>query len=134
MTKRMFRLKPPRKRTAFALLLAAFLLLPGAKMASREYEGMLARTLYAMAAEEPYEVMIALGSLAMNRVAAEEYPGTLTQVLNEGEFFRGGGYDGRALNAAREVLSGRRSLPDYCVRFDRASEGDGFFYGSFHFY
>lgn len=131
-------MKPPKKRTIYTLLLISFLFLPGAKWSAREYELALAKTLYAMAGSESYETMVALGSAAMNRVRSDEYPDTLTAVLNEGEFYRGNGYDERALSAAAEVLAGRRTLPESTLRFERAAEGEsaggGFFIGSFHFY
>lgn len=89
----------------------------------------LARTIYALAADEPYETKLAIGTVVMNRVDSPWYPSTLGEVLAQQQQFPcGARYDEESLAAAHEVISGQRTLsPDaiaYQAKDASAPRGD----------
>ena len=86
-------------------------LVPGVSFTEDRSTVLLARAIYALGKNEPYETKLALGSLAMNRMDSVWFDDTLEGVLNEQHQFPiGSRYDAESLSAAHEVLSGRRTL------------------------
>lgn len=111
------------KRTVYTALLCVFMLMPGMGVFEEDVSILLAKSLYQMGRYEVYDTLIALGSVAMNRVEDSRFPDTIKEVLNEpGVFSRGGRYDERTLSAARAVLMGKRTLPDGMVYFMELEE------------
>ena len=73
---------------------------------------LLARAIYALARNESYDAKLAIGTVAMNRVANPWFGDSLGEVLNEQHQFPiGSRYDADSLSAAHDVLAGRRALP-----------------------
>ena len=89
----------------------AMVLLPGARYTEDRDTVLLARAIYALARSESYETKLAIGTVAMNRVANAWFADTLGGVLNEQHQFPiGNRYDAESLAAAHAVLSGKRAL------------------------
>lgn len=110
----------PHKRIALTALAFALLLLPGMRTDEEGDVMRLAKTLYAIARYESRETMIAIGSVAMNRVASGVYPPTLREVLDAGDgFYRGAMYDGRTVAVAREVMMGARNVAPDVLHFSQ---------------
>ncbi len=87
------------------------LLAPGVSYTEDRDTVLLARAIYALARDESYEAKLAVGTVAMNRVASVWFPDTLDGVLNaQHQFPIGRRYDAESLDAAHAVLSGRRAL------------------------
>ena len=109
------------------LLCVCASLLPGIGFSEDESTLMLAQTLYTLAGDESDETMLQLGSVIMNRVDSVWFPDSLEEVLNEPhQFARGSRYDQRSLRFARNLISGKRALPQYVLyAFDqRVTNGD----------
>ena len=78
----------------------------------------LARTIYALAADESYETKLAIGTVAMNRVESPWYPDELADVLaQKHQFPSGSRYDSESLRAAHAVVSGRRTVDSCAIAF-----------------
>lgn len=78
----------------------------------------LARTMYALGRDESYETLLMIGSVVMNRVNSPWYPDSISEVLNQPhQFAHGNIYDERSLKAAREVMMGKRVLPDNILEY-----------------
>ena len=106
------------KRVLCGLLLIALLVLPGLGLTEGEDTIRLARTLYTLGQGESYDTLLMLGSVVMNRVESPWYPDTVKDVLGEPhQFPRGTLYDEESLQAARDVMMGRRALPKYVVLY-----------------
>ena len=118
-----------RKLTA-AVLLVAFTVLcvslfPTTGSAGDEDAVLLARTIYALAGDESYETMLAIGTVIMNRVDNVWFADTLTEVLNEQmQFPSGTRYSEDSLQAARDVLGGTRVLQSDVVYYQRVNSSD----------
>ena len=110
-----------------AVLLVS-LLAPKASFTEDRETVLLARAIYAMGREESYDTKLALGTLAMNRVANPWFGGSLTAVLTaQHQFPIGSRYDADSLSAAHAVLSGRRTLSAddlYCQSADASEPWD----------
>jgi len=92
--------------------------LPGLGLTEGDDTIQLARTLYTLGKDESYDTMLMIGTIVMNRVENPWYPDTVSEVLGQPhQFPRGMQYDERSLQAAREVMMGRRTLPADVVRF-----------------
>ena len=92
-----------------ALLVGA--LLPGVSFTEDRDTVLLARAIYALARNDTYDVKLAIGTVAMNRLDSPWFADTLGEVLNEQHQFPiGSRYDEESLAAAHAVLSGRRTL------------------------
>lgn len=99
-----------------ATLLCAIVLLPVNSSTEDTETTMLAQTIYAMARDEDYDTQLAIGSLIMNRLVNDDFPDTLEGVLSQQhQFPRGLEFDEEALRAARDCLSGVRTLPGYVL-------------------
>lgn len=117
------------RKLALALILALLLAaIPSVSFTEDTAAVRLARTIYALAADESYETKLALGSVVMNRVAHPLYPDTLSQVLSQAQQFPcGSRYDESSLAAAHAVIAGKRTLPENAVAYralDTASRPD----------
>lgn len=78
----------------------------------------LARTIYALAANEDYDTKLDIATVIMNRVESPWYPSTLEEVLTQQQQFPcGTRYDEDSLAAAHEVLSGERTLDSDAIAF-----------------
>lgn len=94
-----------------ALALLAGVLTPGISFTEDRSTVLLARAIYALGKNEPYETKLALGTVVMNRLENVWFEDTLPGVLNEQHQFPiGSRYDSDSLAAAHAVLSGRRTL------------------------
>jgi len=81
----------------------------------------LAQAIYALARGESYEAKLAIGTVAVNRVASPWYADTLGGVLDaQHQFPAGSRYDAESLAAAHDVLSGRRALPAGALAYQSA--------------
>lgn len=106
------------KRILCAVLLIALFVFPGLGLTEGDDTMQLARTLYTLGRDESYDTLLMLGTVVMNRVDDPWYPDTVAEVLGEPHQFPSGmKYDERSLQAAREVMMGRRTLPRDVVRF-----------------
>lgn len=115
------RLRIP-KRGLCAVILLAFLYLPGMSVVRDDATVKLARTLYALGCLESREALLALGTVAMNRSENDEFPGALQQVLDApGQFARGFRYDERSYEVARELVMGARGLPSEYIYYVKVS-------------
>ena len=102
---------------ALAALLAA-VALPSTSFTEDRDTVLLARAIYALAKEEGYDTKLAVGTVAMNRVANAWFDDTLSGVLNaQHQFPLGRRYDADSLAAAHEVVAGRRTLPEDALYF-----------------
>lgn len=112
------------KRALCALLLVGMLLLPALGLTEGDDTVQLARTLYTLGRDESYDTKLMIGSVVMNRVESPWYPDTVTEVLSQPhQFPHGTLYDEESLEAAREVMRGRRMLPESVLRYaDAANE------------
>lgn len=84
---------------------------------------LLAQTLYAMAGDEGYDAQLAIGSVIMNRLANDAFPDTLEDVIAQQQLPHGREFDDSALTAARQCLSGTRTLPGYVLYMKREDSG-----------
>ena len=92
-----------------ALLICA--LAPGVSFTEDRDTVLLARAIFALARDESYDVKLAIGTVAMNRLDDTWFADTLNGVLNEQHQFPiGSRYDAESLSAAHAVLAGRRTL------------------------
>ena len=86
---------------------------------------LLARAIYALARNDSYDAKLAIGTVAMNRVANPWFGDSLGEVLNEQHQFPiGSRYDADSLSAAHDVLAGRRALPAGALYYQTASASE----------
>lgn len=118
---------PMKRWVALAMVLTLMLggFAPGSGFTEDADTVRLAQMIYALARQESYETKLALGTVAMNRVASPWFADTLQGVLSEQHQFPiGSRYDDECLSAAHEVLSGRRALDAQCVYYRVASAAE----------
>ena len=109
-----------RKMLALMAVVVALVcaLVPSVSFTEDEDTVLLARTIYALGKGESYETKLALGSVVMNRVENNWFADTLGDVLNDQQQFPAGNrYDDASLQAAHEVLSGKRTLSDEALYY-----------------
>ena len=100
------------RRGLCVALLVALLIMPGLGVTEGSDTVQLARTMYALGRDEPYETLLMIGSVVMNRVESPWYPDTVNEVLGEPhQFPHGLLYNEECMRAAREIMMGRRVLP-----------------------
>ena len=102
-----------RKWIALAVLAALLgcVLMPGVSFTEDRDTILLARAIYALTKNASYDVKLAVGTVAMNRLESVWFPDTLDGVLNEQHQFPiGSRYDADSLSAAHAVLAGKRAL------------------------
>ena len=116
------------KKWIVIIALAALLvcvLSPGVSYTEDRSTVMLARAIYALGRNESYDTKLAIGTLAMNRVANPWFSATLDSVLQEQhQFPMGSRYDADSLSAAHEVLSGKRTLDADALYYQAADASD----------
>ena len=105
-----------------ALLAAAVMIVcalaPSASFTEDRDTVLLARAIYALARDEDYDVKLAIGTVAMNRVENPWFDAALSGVLNaQHQFPIGRRYDRESLAAAHAVLAGTRTLPDEALYY-----------------
>lgn len=102
-----------------ALLVCVFI--PSVSFTEDKDTVLLARTIYALGKGEDYATKLALGSVVMNRVENSWFADTLGDVLNDQQQFPSGKrYDDASLQAAHEVLSGKRTLSEDALYYQAA--------------
>ena len=107
------------------LIFALCALWPSAAFTEDDDTVLLARAIYALARDEGYDTKLAIGALVMNRVDNPWFSDTLEEVLTEQHQFPiGRRYDAECLNAAHDVLTGKRVLDARAVYYQstRATE------------
>ena len=103
------------------LVLLACTFIPSVSFTEDKDTVLLARTIYALGKDESYETKLALGSVVMNRVENGWFADTLGGVLNDQQQFPSGKrYDDDSLQAAHEVLSGKRTLSEEALYYQAA--------------
>jgi len=108
------------KRVLCVGLLLALFILPGLGLTEGDDTIQLARTIYTLGRDESYETKLMIGTVVMNRVENPWYPDTVREVLGQPhQFAHGTLYDDQSLQAAREVMMGRRELPAAVVELRR---------------
>ena len=113
------------KRVLCAGLLVALLVLPGLGLTEGDDTIQLARTIYTLGRDESYETKLMIGTVVMNRVENPWYPDTIREVLGQPhQFPHGTLYDDQSLQAAREVMMGRRELPAAVVEVKAVETGN----------
>ena len=113
------------KRVLCAVLLVALFILPGLGLTEGDDTIQLARTIYTLGRDESYETKLMIGTVVMNRVENPWYPDTVREVLGQPhQFAHGTLYDDQSLQAAREVMMGRRELPAGVVELRTVETGD----------
>ena len=106
---------------ALILCCALFMFVPSVRFTEDEDTVLLARTIYALGKNESYETKLALGTVVMNRVENPWFEDDLGGVLAEQQQFPSGErYDDDSLQAAHEVLSGKRTLRSDAVYYRAA--------------
>ena len=106
---------------AAILILGACILIPKPGFTEDRDTVLLARTIYALARNDSYDAKLAIGTVAMNRVANPWFGDSLGEVLNEQHQFPiGSRYDSESLSAAHAVLSGRRNLSAEALYYQSA--------------
>ena len=111
------------KKVLCAILLIGILIIPGLGLTEGDDTIQLARTLYTLGQDQSYDTLLMLGTVVMNRVESPWYPDTVKEVIGEPhQFPHGTLYDERALEAAREIMMGRRTMPDWVVCYDLIDE------------
>ena len=116
-----------RKWIVIALLsaLLACALIPNVSFTEDRDTVLLARAIYALARNESYDVKLAIGTVAMNRLESVWFADTLNGVLNEQHQFPiGSRYDSDSLAAAHAVLSGRRTLSAEALYYQSVSAAE----------
>lgn len=104
------------KRILCGLLLVALIVLPGLGLTEGNDTVQLARTIYTLGRDESYETKLMIGSVIINRTEDPWYPDTIQEVIGQPhQFPHGTRYDEASLQAAREVLMGRKTLPSGVV-------------------
>lgn len=104
------------KRVLCSVLLIALVVIPGIGLTEGNDTLQLARTIYTLGRDETYETKLMIGSVIMNRVESPWYPDSIQEVIGQPhQFPHGIHYDGESLRAAREVMMGRRTLPEDIV-------------------
>ncbi len=115
---------PMRRWIALAALMAVFAacaLSPNTGYTEDVDTVRLARAIYALARDDGYDAKLAIGTLAMNRVASPWFGDTLGEVLDEQhQFPLGRRYDAESLAAAHSVLAGRRNLDVHALYYQSA--------------
>lgn len=112
-----------RKLIAALVMLGmlACMFIPSVSFTEDKDTVLLARTIYALGKGESYETKLALGSVVMNRVENGWFADTLGDVLNDQQQFPAGNrYDDASLQAAHEVLSGKRTLSEDALYYQAA--------------
>ena len=133
-----------RKLIAALVMLAVFvgMFIPSVSFTEDKDTVLLARAIYALGRDESYETKLALGSVAMNRVESPWFADTLGEVLGDQQQFPAGSrYDDESLQAAHELIGGRRSLDESALYYQNSASsaawGDEnliFSSGSYNFY
>jgi N-acetylmuramoyl-L-alanine amidase len=96
------------------------MILPGLGLSEGDDTIQLARVLYTLGQQEDYSTLLMLGGVVMNRVDSPWFPDSVSEVIGEPhQFPHGMLYDDRSLQAAREIMRGRRALPKNVVYFIR---------------
>ena len=107
------------------LILGAFILTPKPGFTEDRDTVLLARAIYALARDDSYDAKLAIGTVAMNRVANPWFGDSLGEVLNEQHQFPiGSRYDADSLAAAHDVLAGRRALPAEALYYQTGSASE----------
>ena len=116
------------KRLLCCVLLIFLIVFPGLGLTEGDDTIQLARTIYTLGRDESYETKLMIGSVVMNRVEDPWYPDSIREVLGQPhQFPHGTKYDDESLQAAREIMMGRRALPSGIVilcSVDSASQPD----------
>ena len=134
--------RPVKKLLLFLAVMCACIAIPAPSFTEDSATVRLARTIYALAADEPYETKLAIGSVVMNRVDSPWYPSTLEEVLAQQQQFPcGTRYDEESLAAAHDVISGQRTLSPDAIAYQskdasapRGDENKCAESGSYNFY
>lgn len=93
------------------IIICATAMLPSLSFTEDKATVRLARVIYAVAGDSPYEAKLALGTLVMNRVESPWFPNTLMGVLKQQQQFPAGErYDAESLRAAHAVIAGERAI------------------------
>lgn len=101
-----------RRLIAIVLVLCAIACVPSVSFTEDAATVRLARVLYALAGSDTYEAKLAIGTVVMNRMASPWFPDTLEGVLQgQQQFPCGKKYDAESLEAAHDILAGKRTLP-----------------------
>lgn len=107
-----------KKLLLFLAVMCACVAIPATSYTEDSATVRLARTIYALAADESYETKLAIGTVVMNRVDSPWYPSTLEEVLAQQQQFPcGTRYDGESLAAAHAVISGKRALTSDAIAY-----------------
>lgn len=107
------------------LVLLVCMFIPSISFTEDKDTVLLARTIYALGKGESYETKLALGNVVMNRMENNWFADSLGDVLNDQQQFPAGSrYDDESLQAAHDVLSGRRVLPENALYYQAADSGN----------
>lgn len=116
------------RRLITALVMLAMLacvFIPSVSFTEDKDTVLLARTIYALGKGESYETKLALGTVVMNRLENNWFADNLGDLLEDQQQFPAGRrYDEASLQAAHDVLSGRRVLPENALYYQAADSGN----------
>lgn len=109
-----------KKLIVFLIVMCLCAVIPAVSFTEDRATVRLARTIYALAADEGYETKLAIGTVVMNRVESPWYPDELADVLaQQHQFPSGSRYDSESLRAAHDVISGKRALDKCAIAFQQ---------------
>lgn len=119
------------KRALCAVLLVALIVFPGLGLTEGDDTIQLARTLYTLGRDESFETKLMIGSVIMNRVESPWFPDNIKEVIGQPhQFPHGTRYDEESLQAAREIMMGRRTLPGNVVYYSTLDSQNQFAEGT----
>lgn len=102
----------------FIVIVCALAIIPTVSFTEDSATVRLARTIYTLASDCDQETKLAIGTVVMNRVESPWYPATLEGVLAQQQQFPcGTRYDEASLQAAHDVLSGKRVLDSEAIAY-----------------
>lgn len=106
------------KRSLCVGLLIILMILPSLGLTEGDDTIQLAKTIYTLGRDESYETKLMIGSVVMNRTESPWFPDTIKEVLNQPhQFPQGTLYDEESLSAAREIMLGRKTLPNHITGY-----------------
>jgi N-acetylmuramoyl-L-alanine amidase len=96
-----------KRKVMLAILIICLVYTCSVRVYAADERMLLAKAVEAAASDESYTVMVALASVLLNRVDADEYPASIAAVISDAEIdISGITPSTQALRAARDAIDG----------------------------